>query len=400
MISLSDYERFPLLLNQKLSIAAKDLSNGSFDGLNGLLKFFDMQPCPFSYYTPEAVKILNDATHKLKPLATRYIQALRPVKESLEATTPDVFSMKSHLSTYVMAHSKFQEMFTSECEKAAPDASFTIFHHFPEELSLYFTAFLKELPSISPSTYETWQKCAATSGEEIFEIFPRLAIHYLLEKHTLPIPKLFSGYEEKIKHLRQNYETLDASQKEQLIAKLRYESDSKEDGVQNLFIEITNLSSSLQTADQKRCNGIARIVYKEAAKAFFLLEHIQPDQTQKMAAGLRMEIGLRSIFLALLKQERLTLQMLPFDFSGDKIEKAIHNSWNDYQSLSSDEQSKFDGLFLAGEKEIQESSLYGLMRTWEKILFLWSDHKPLFKNIYLLSQIASQQRAKRDKREG
>jgi len=387
---LFSVQQFPTLLTSVAENAKRGLETEpkSFKSLNELVKFLQLSKCDFAYFYSQAQKILNGETFqdlpgplgRLTPLAQSYVQALEPVEMVLADDPVRADDLKSAMSALVEAHSAFEELFTTECQNAAPAEPFTVLSRYPNALRLYFIAFVNQLLEISPETYETWKGYAAASGEEALPIFPRLAIHYLLKNPKANIPELFYEHADTIADLRASYEKLDVLQQTALLETLRFESESDDATVRELFVQIGGLCTDLQTSDQRVFNGVARIVYEEAAKVFSLLDRMELNEWPRDA-----EIQFRAVFLGILKQDALTADQLPRDFSGGEIEEEVLAAHEKYQALTPEERETFDFQFMSKEQNAEEP-IYGLIRDWEKIYFLWAG-RALFP-LHLLAKVA------------
>lgn len=406
--------RFQRFLDKLPSVAAEakhglDAEPKSFEKLNGLIKFLqgERNQCAFEHFYPKAQKVLNGeafqdfpgALQRLTPLALSYVQALEPVEAALDSDPICVEDLRNTLSVFIEAHRQFRELFTIECQNASPGAPFTVISRYPNALRLYFTAFLNQLCAVSHETYTSWRESIEAMGEETLELFPRLAIHYLLENPQRAIPELFSDHEAAIADLRLAYRQLDSSQQTALLETLRYEGGASvepADGdsvesvegdplVHALFLRISGLCSDIQTANRTVFNGVVRMIYKEAAKMFALLDHINLRQLPETR-----EIESRTVFLALLKQDALTADQLPFDFSGrdtgGNIQGETLAAHGRYQDLSPEERELFDTLFMAGEcdPENYPSPLNDLLRDWGRVRWLWGSHR-----LFPLHQLAT-----------
>ena len=373
----------------------------SFEKLNDLIKYLypEQSSYAFEHFYPKAYKVLNGqafqnlpgALGRLRPLAQNYFDALTPVEKSLASDPLNEKNIREALSQFIQAHALFRERFTIECENASPAAPFTILNRYPNSLRLYFIAFLKQLPLVSPKIYVSWRESIENRGEEVLDLFPHLAIHYLLEQPEHLVPELFIAHTEKIASLRISYDQLSASQKSRLLETIwqtSVPSESSNDSpvktleinknIHDLFLQIGELSSNIQAADRTVFSGVIRIIYQETAKVFAILEHMDLEKPPATR-----EIAFRTLFLSLIKQKILTADQLPLDFSGrstiGNIQEETLTAHKTYQALSQKEKETFDSLFMKEDRSISDHSpLNDLLRRYEKIHWLFSARSTIF----------------------
>lgn len=379
---LFSFERCPQLLPELRNGAQKGLEKEpkSFGQLNSLMKFMRIGECDFDHYYPQAIQIFKRETfqhrpgafNRLFPLAKNYIEILKP--ESLGQQ--DGVDLKKYLSKFREVHQAFQERFVEECLNATPDEPFAILNKYPKTLRLYYTAFVGQLSEISSKRLKQWKECVERRGEELIEVFPRLAIHHLIKNPSASIPEFFSEYEKLIEQFRGVYKTLKDEEKKALLLKL-YGDDSAK--VPPLFISISNLCSDLRKKG-KINNGIIRIIYEEIGKAFTILDQIHLERGNPHA-----EFELRVAILGLLKQENLTHDLLPRNFADKKLEDKMLIAHKKYQELSLDAREKFDHLFLDPNEDPDE--FYDLIQDWREIYYLWWSFPQIFP-LSLLSKAA------------
>jgi len=388
--SLFGFSKFPALFPSLVQNAKGSLEQEpkSFKPLNQLAKYFQVPECDHAYFFPMAVKILGGdafadlpgALNRLNPLAKRYVETLEKLETALEAESVETEAVKEALRFLAEAQTAFQDQMTVECQNASPAEPFTVMSRYPEALRLYFLAFVNQLLAIPKEVYAVWKSYAEEYGEEALALFPRLAIHHLLQRPNSKLPELFSAHALKIRDLQTAYELLDESQRGELLQALRFESEANDPQVHALWIQIGKLCSDLQRTDPRVFNGVARILYEEAAKAFALVEEIHlPEWPQDV------EAQCRAVFLSLLKQDPLTADRLPRDFSGGHIEDETLAMHAKYQELSGAQKKQFDAQFLA--KKMDGDRLFSdLEADWRRVYFHWAGGQ-IFP-LHLLAKVA------------
>jgi len=368
-----------LLLDSVLREVRKDFesSSHSIKSLNLLSNYFSFPQSDFDYIYKQVKDFSSGKTfqdfyasiNKLKPLAKKYYEDLGSLEDKIRCDLKDTLSLKTPLQTFISAHNAFREVFIDECQNIFPDDSSTVLSRYPDVLRLYFISFVNELGNVSPQTYQSWEECSKSSDPQIFELFPRLGFHYLLKTHTYPIPKLFSPHIKKIEELRGAYKGLGDSEKTALAASLRYETQSNDNAIHKIFIDISKLSSDLQSENRLAFRGISKVIYEEAVTAFSLLKNMEPVKRSS-----NINIQMRSLFDAILKQDDL---LLPRDFTRDKVKKEMLSAFDQYKALSDIDREIFTPLFLSGAEKSDKKSISNLIHTWNNIYFLWMD-RPLF----------------------
>jgi|GEM_PF-5060705 len=382
------------LLPQLRESALKELESDpiSFKALNQINRNFELGECDFEFYFPEAIKVLNNeifqdfpgSLRRLIPPAGQYQESFAAVKGVL-SKKGGTEELLAALRSLVESHKTFENSLRSESQMLAPAAPSTVLSRYPNALRLYFSAFLHQLAEIRPETYAIWKGHSESISEEAIELFPRLAIHHLLKVPTLPIPELFMGQQTLIEELREEYKALTPSKKNALIEQLRFEAESDDPEVRALFLKIGKLKSDLETRDPRIFSGVIRMVHQEASIAFTLL-----DQMDLRLWPANVEYQFRSVFLALLKQEGLTTDQLPYDLSGRAVASEVLFMHGKYQNLDDEEKARFDAFFLSEGRACNEKKLKSLILDWEKVYWHWSA-RPLFP-FHLLAKISFEQR--------
>ncbi len=309
---------------------------------------------------------------RLLPLALDYKKKLELVTDAIGEGV--VAILKPLLLDLFEAHQRFQEIFTTECEVSGPSEPFTILHHYPSALRLYFIAFFRALPGVSFQLYGQWKEAVANQESEMLVMIPRLTILYLLEYPNELIPELFVANEKEIDSLRQVYQGLALEHKRALQAALRGESEPSKE-VCDLFKRIGRMGE----LQNQVMNGVARIFFEESTKCFALLDQMRVD---KPPQGL--ESQYRIVFLAFLKQP--DCENLPYDFIGGKIEEVIKVIHERYHQLSENDRIEFDHLFLNHADNAKNILIYRMLRDWKEVFFYWGERKQF--PLSLLSQIA------------
>lgn len=382
MSSLFSVTNNPSLLPQLVREAKEGLESAPkiFKPLEQLTHFFGEGTPDFGATLPIAIKILNNeafqdypgSLRRLQPLAERFVERSDQISLALEQ--PSEEELRPFISGLSQAHRAFHNQYIVEYEQIRPYEPFTILNKYPKTISLYLTAFFKQLGSVSGEQYRVWKESVIERDPDLLPIFSRLAIHHLLENGRVQIPELLD--EEKIDELRGFYNRLTYEQKRELSSSL-----GKGELSTDLARQIATYASLIQFERQRQSfNGVSRFVYEEAAKAFRLLEQMDLKEYPH-----HLKTKFQVLFLALLKQERITEENLPLIFSNQKIKEQILTAFQKYQALSDEEKSEFERVILAGKEDSNKLPIYDLLQDGKE-LFSQSSFDPI--PIHLLAEIA------------